>query len=179
MYNAQDIWGSLVYFPKFDEGFHSNFPIFSVTKGSYKPLITSLSIKINHKVFLAMYVPQNEWQWIYCIVSQTALMAAKTCHVQLTAGSAFQRIMSWSSRTVREQQTRKMCAYWKDFFSTQLKVISFSTVPQSSSLCGIPINFKRQIFDWIISTENREKRLVGLGKLPRILSEEMSWDDLE
>lgn len=37
MYNAQDIWGSLVYFPKFDEGFHSNFPIFSVTKGSYKP----------------------------------------------------------------------------------------------------------------------------------------------
>lgn len=47
----------------------------------------------------------------------------------------------------------------------QLKV-TFSSliVHQSSSQCGIPINFKRQISDWIISIENREKNSGGDGQ---------------
>lgn len=70
---------------------------------------------------------------------------------------------------MRGQQTRKnMCLLKRLFFPAQLKVIFSSLiVPQSSSQCGIPINFKRQISDRIISIENREKRLVGLGTIIR------------
>lgn len=109
------------------------------------------------------------------------MFLSKTNQVLQAAGRALQRIMSWFSWTVRGQQTRKTCAYWKDFFFlAQLKgIFSFSTVAQSSSLCGIPINLKRQISNRIISIKNMEKRLVGLGKLPRMLSEKNVWDCLE
>lgn len=69
---------------------------------------------------------------------------------------------------MRGQQTRKnMCLLKRLFFPlAQLNVIFSSLiVPQSSSQCGMPINFKRQISDWMISIENRQKRLVGSGKV--------------
>lgn len=68
----------------------------------------------------------------------------------------------------RTTNKENMCLLKGLFFLVQF---SFSTVAQSSSLCGIPINFNRQIADRIISIKNTEKRLVGLGKLPGMLSE--------
>lgn len=115
------------------------------------------------------------WQWVYCIFAQTALMVAISPRHAIffwlrAVSSQNYVIVLMSYERIRNKE--KYVPIEKTFIPGTIKrhIFILNCAPKLIQ-CGIPINYKRQISDWIISTENREERLVGLGKLLGILSE--------
>lgn len=115
------------------------------------------------------------WQWVYCIFAQTALMVAISprhvifCWLRAVSSQNYVIVLMSYERTTNKE---KYVPVEKTFIPGTIKrhIFILDCSPKLIQY-GIPINFKRQISAWIISIENREERLVGLGKLLGISSE--------